>query len=151
MIRTDSQYRHAKKELERACAKLAAQHRVLFRRGVTGQQLAESLAPLNEPIEMQTQDIALYDAVRIGDFTSLNEISHVGRLLIGARIFCNLNQRQVAELLEVTESTVSYDERHEYANVTCAKAQRIAEAMGMRIRISLHDTRVPYIVKSANA
>jgi transcriptional regulator with XRE-family HTH domain len=44
-----------------------------------------------------------------------------------------MTQRQLAELLGVSETMVSRDERNEYHGITVQRATRVLEALGARI------------------
>jgi len=57
----------------------------------------------------------------------------LGRLLIGARIYRGLSQRELASRLGVHESQVSRDERNEYGSITVERASRILEALGVEL------------------
>jgi len=54
--------------------------------------------------------------------------------MVGARIAMGLTQRQLAERLNIHESQVSRDERNEYHGVSVERAQRVLDAMKIKLR-----------------
>ena len=76
----------------------------------------------------------------------MQNFAGIGRLFIALRIAKRLTQRELAERLEVSETQVSRDERHEYHSVTVGRANRILEALGVEVTsvvASLGQTRRP--------
>jgi transcriptional regulator with XRE-family HTH domain len=55
--------------------------------------------------------------------------------LIGVRIAKGLSQKELAELLGVSEAQVSRDERNEYHGITVERAQYILQKMGVQINL----------------
>jgi transcriptional regulator with XRE-family HTH domain len=74
-----------------------------------------------------------YERAQRGSFESVTNLHGLGRLLIGARIYRGLSQRELAARLGVHESQVSRDERNEYGSITVERASRILEALGVEL------------------
>ncbi len=85
------------------------------------------------------EEVEAYEKLCRGDFDPINNLTQIGRFLIGVRIARDLSQRDLAARLQVSESVVSRDERNEYHGVTVEKAQRILEALGVEITISIDE------------
>jgi len=62
----------------------------------------------------------------------------IGRILIGLRIYRNMSQKALADLLGVSEAQVSRDERNEYHGITLEKAQRIINVLGANINLTIN-------------
>lgn len=84
-------------------------------------------------------DAETYERIKRGELEPLHNLANIGRLLIGARIAMDLTQRELAERLGVSESVISRDERNEYHGVSVDKAQRVLEALGIRVRVEIEE------------
>ena len=67
--------------------------------------------------------------MRRGELGTLTSLTSIGRWLIGVRIAKGLSQKELAELLGVSEAQVSRDERNEYHGITVERAQHILQTM----------------------
>lgn len=83
------------------------------------------------------EEVEAYERMRRGQFEVLDNLSSIGRWLIGLRIYRGWTQKQLAEALKVSEAQVSKDERNEYYNVSTQKAQRILEVLGAEISMRI--------------
>jgi DNA-binding XRE family transcriptional regulator len=91
-------------------------------------------------LAMQDQfegQLAWYDNARRGDIIPLPDLKAIGLSLIALRIAKGLTQRQLAERLGVNEAQVSKDEKHEYHGISVERAQRIIDAMGGSVTVSV--------------
>ena len=89
--------------------------------------------PLRSFREQLAEEIESYDRLKQGEFDEVRNLRGIGQLLVGARIFRGLSQRELAERLDVHESQVSRDERNEYHNVTLERAARILDILGVQV------------------
>lgn len=137
MLRTDIEFRHASAQFAQASDTLARQRATLIKGGLTGPRLDELLAPYRGHVETIRDSIVLYRRMRDGQFDQIDQLTDVGRFLIGARIHRGVSQREMSTRLRVAESTVSRDEQRAYAGVTTTKAQNILDVLDARIRITL--------------
>lgn len=89
-------------------------------------------------LTMQLEDeIEVYERARRGSFEPATSLRALGRLLIAARVFRGVSQRELAARLGVDESQVSRDERNEYRAVTAEHAARILAVLDIEMRIDL--------------
>lgn len=135
MIRTESEYRKAKQQLEREAEFIAQQRAHLEGIGLTAEQIEHALQPVVSFREQLKEEVATYEAMCRGELGTLTQLNHIGRWLIGQRIAKGLSQRELAQLLGVSEAQVSRDERNEYHGITVERAQYILEKMGMHFRL----------------
>ncbi|WP_084542376.1 helix-turn-helix domain-containing protein [Calidithermus chliarophilus] len=135
MIRTESEYRRAVERLERETAFAAEQRAHLESLGLSAEQIDLALQPAESFREQLKEEIATYEAMCRGELGTLTRLTHIGRWLIGVRIAQGLSQKQLAEMLGVSEAQVSRDERNEYHGITVERAQYILEKMGVRFRM----------------
>ncbi|HEX5502548.1 MAG TPA: helix-turn-helix domain-containing protein [Thermomicrobiales bacterium] len=135
MIRNERQYR----------ASRAHRHRLLATRA--GYEAAPQADPLAQAALLGSVDallgdveaeLAEYEALRAG---ALREVVAEGLgalpdLLVQARIADGLTQRQLAERLGVAEEAVQRDEAGGYAHAGLDRLARVAEALGIRLRLT---------------
>ena len=133
MIRTDAEHRQALEQLEAQTARLAKRRGALKAEGRTPAEIRRLLEPIESFRDGIAEDVALYEGLRRGEFPILRNLDGLGRLLISLRIAKGISQRELAERLEVHESQISRDERHEYHNVTLERAGRVLEAIGAEL------------------
>ncbi len=134
MIRNERQYQ----------ASRAHRRRLLETR--TGYEAAPQADPLAQAALLSSVDwllgdveaeIAEYEALRSG---ARREVAAEGLgalpdLLVRARIAAGLTQRQLAEQLGVAEEAVQRDEAGGYARAGLDRLARVAEALGVRLRL----------------
>jgi len=96
-------------------------------------QRKRALDPLQSFSAQLEEEMEAYERAQRGSFESTTNLHGLGRLLIGARIYRGLSQRELASRLGVHESQVSRDERNEYGSITVERASRILEALGVEM------------------
>lgn len=133
MIKTQREYQEALQRIEQDKRLAELQQSKLIETGLTVVEVERAMEPLLSFQEQLVDEVRWYERIRRGDFTQLNNLSHLGRLLIALRIANGLSQRELAQRLGVHESQVSRDERNEYYGVTLERAQRVVEGMGETI------------------
>ncbi len=135
MIKTDKAYNTAVRRLKDDDAHLKAKREALVREGLNEEQIDRVLeAEVSFHLQLR-EEVEWYESVRRGDFQAVSSLQEVGRLLIALRIACGVSQRDLAAMLDVHESLVSRDERHEYYGITLQRAQEIIDALSGRIEI----------------
>ncbi len=139
MIRNETEYKEATNRLEAESARLAEQATALKKKGLTSEEAQRVLDPLQSFHEQLREEVASYERLRRGEFEELRNFDGVGRLLIGLRIFRSLSQRELAEKLGVHESQVSRDERNEYHGITVERANRLIEALGVEVTVTVKE------------
>lgn len=137
MIRNEPEYREALQRLRQDQDVAARQRDVLAAAGLKPDEIERAMQPLLSFHAQLEEEIAWYEAVRRGNLPTIRQITDVGRLLIALRIFKGLSQRDLADRLRVSESVVSRDERNEYHGMTVDRVQRIINALGASIVLSV--------------
>jgi len=83
------------------------------------------------------EEVEAYERMQRGSFEPIENLAGLGRLLIAARIFRKISQRDLGKMLGVHESQVSRDERNEYRSITVERASRILDVLGARLTSEL--------------
>jgi DNA-directed RNA polymerase specialized sigma subunit len=130
MIRTDTEYEQALTRLLDEKKRLSEHESAMKDAGLDASQLKRAMDPLRSFIMQLEEEVEAYERMRRGSFETIRNLGGLGQLLIAARIFARLSQRELAQRLGVHESQVSRDERNEYRTVTVDRANRILEAIG---------------------
>lgn len=139
MIRTEQEYRKALEHLARDVDMMKAQRQKLKELGITGEDLARAMEPTESFVDQLREEVEMFERMRRGDLGSLFNLSSIGRWLIGIRIAKGMTQRDLANLMNVSEAQVSRDEKNEYYGITVERAQRILEAFQVRFRADIEE------------
>jgi hypothetical protein len=145
MIRNETEYQHAISRIEAERTRLAGHCDTWKTQGFTPDQISKLCEPL-ESFHMQlVEEVQSYERLKRGEFTEFENFDGLGQTLIGLRIARGMTQRQLAERLNVNETMVSRDERNEYHGITVDRAQRVLEALGVRLvtRIEVQPIALP--------
>lgn len=137
MIKTENEYVGAVARLRQDEEVIAEQIKTMEGLGLTPEQIDYASMPARSFHEQLKEEVEVYEKMRRGDFEPISNLEHIGHLLIGLRVCLNLSQSDLATKLGVSQAAVSKDERNEYHGITVGKAQRILEAMGVRITLAL--------------
>lgn len=137
MLRTENEYREAVRRLEKDKEVITQQRANLKEMGLEEEQIERAIQPSICFHDQLKEEVDAYEKLCRGDFDPVNTLTQIGRILIGTRIARGITQNQLAERLNVSPSIISRDERNEYHGVTVEKAQRILEALGVEISISI--------------
>ena len=135
MIRNERQHRASQAHRERLLA---------TRRGYEATPQADPLAQaaLLSSVDWLLGDVeaelAEYEALRAGAISEVvaEGLGALPDLLVKARIAEGLTQRQLAERLGVAEEAVQRDEAGGYARAGLDRLARVAEALGVRLRLT---------------
>lgn len=133
MIRTDAEYQEARARLLEERRRLSEHEARMKEMDLSAAERKRALDPLQSFSAQLEEEMEAYERVQRGSFESTTNLRGLGRLLIGARIYRGLSQRELAALLGVHESQVSRDERNEYGSITVERASRILEALGVEL------------------
>ncbi len=147
MIRNQREYQQTKADVEETERLLEEQKAELRERGLSSEQVRRVLGAAIMLNIQRRSEIQWYDRARQRNFAPVRDLTEIGRILIGLRIANGLTQRALAERLGVTEATMSRDERNEYHGITLDRAQRILDALGEKLEVSVrprHYTAVGY-------
>jgi DNA-directed RNA polymerase specialized sigma subunit len=139
VIRSEAEYREALKRLRNDREFAAQQRAALVSKGLPTEQVDRAMEPLLSFQAQLNDEVAWYERARRGDLQHISRLADLGRLLIAARIAAGLTQRQLADLLGVSEAQVSRDERNEYHGITVERAQRTLDALGATVTIGIRE------------
>ena len=114
MIRNENEYQDAVRRLGEQEERLKQQAAQLKQTKLSKDAIKRVLDPVRSFHEQIKEEVASYERLKRGEFDELQNFAGIGRLLIALRIAKGLTQRELAERLEVSETQVSCDERHEY-------------------------------------
>jgi DNA-binding XRE family transcriptional regulator len=133
MIRNETEYQEAVKRVQQEEERFVQYAAEWKARGYGEQEVTKLLEPLRTFHAQLVEEIEYYQRLKQGRFDAFENLRGLGQLLIGLRIHLGMTQRQLAELLGVSETMVSRDERNEYHGITVQRATRVLEALGARI------------------
>ena len=134
MIRNEREYREAVERLQQETQRLMQHEAHLRKQGLSPAQRKKAIEPLRSFHLQLAEEVATYERLQRGEFQELLNLNGLGQLLVSLRIGLGITQRQLAERLGVDEALVSRDERNEYHNIGIARASRILEVMGVRLK-----------------
>jgi DNA-binding XRE family transcriptional regulator len=145
MIRSEAEYQAAIKRLDEHRDFALQQRAALEAMGLAPDQVDRAMEATVTFQAQIAEDIDWYEKVRRKNFEPVRGLTNVGRLLIALRIAYGLSQKQLADKLGVSESSISRDERNEYHGLTLERAQRVASAFaayGASVKISIETTEI---------
>ena len=137
MIRTDQEYDLTRQKLADQEARVRQQAAELKALGIDKDGIKRVLDPIRSFSAHLRDEIKEYERLKLGEFPEIENFSGLGQLLIALRIAKGMTQRELAKRMEVNESQVSRDERNEYAGITMDRAQRILEALEVKLMTSV--------------
>ena len=133
MIRNENEYQEASTRLQGERERA----RELAKRFKAEGKSAVEIRRLTDPLEsfslQLAEEVESYERLKRGQFSEIENLHGLGRLLVGLRIARNLSQRELADKLGVHETQVSRDERNEYHGITVQRAAAILDALGARL------------------
>jgi transcriptional regulator with XRE-family HTH domain len=144
VIRTEREYQETQRQLAEYDEAISAQRSQLETAGLGPDEVARGMEPVLAFRRQIEDEIRLYDRIRHRDFTHLDHLSDIGRLLIALRIANGLNQRELAQRLGVHESQVSRDERNEYYGIALERVGEILDAMQETVKLQVLMRAVNY-------
>ena len=134
MIRNEAEYQEASMRVAEETQRFD-EHRVrLQQTGLGDVEIQRVIDPLESFHLQLKEDVEAYERLKRGEFEELENLRGVGHLLITSRIAQGLSQRDLARRLGVHESQISRDERNEYFGITLERANKILDALGVRLR-----------------
>jgi len=133
MIRTDAEYHQARARLLDEKKRLGEYEARLKEKMLSPPELKRAIDPLRSFTLQLDEEVEAYERMQRGSFEPIENLAGLGRLLIAARIFRKVSQRDLAKMLGVHESQVSRDERNEYRSITVERANRILEVLRVQL------------------
>lgn len=141
MIRSVTEYRNVLKQLEQNAQVMTSQRAAFQGANFSPEEIERGLEPLLSFRAGLEEEVAWYESVQRHEFPPLIGLGDLGHLLIALRIANKISQRELAARLNVSEAQVSRDERNEYHGITVERAQRILEALHVRIVTRVEEPR----------
>lgn len=143
MIRNEAEYQAAVARLQEYEARLEEQAASLKKEGLTPAQVKRGMDPHASFTEQHREEIAYYEHLKQGHVPDLQGFTTIGHALIALRIAQDVSQSELAKRLGVDRSQVSRDEKNEYHGITIERAERVLEALGGNVRISIETSPSP--------
>ena len=138
MIRNEREYQEAVKRVSAERERLGEHERAWLAKGIAPAEVAEMMEPLRTFHLQLAEEVESYERLKRGQFDDFENFHGLGELLIGLRISLGITQTELANRLGVDESTVSRDERNEYHGITMERANRVVEALGVRLTTTVN-------------
>lgn len=137
MIRNEKEYQEASARLTEERQRLSEHRERLRATGLSESEIKRVIDPMESFHLQLREEVESYERLRRGEFDELLNLRGMGHLLISLRIAQNITQRELANRLGVHESQVSRDERNEYYGVTLERANKILEALHVRLHTTV--------------
>src|SRR5580700_11226494 len=137
MIRNETEYQEASARLAEERNRLSEHRTRLKEAGLSDEEIKRVIDPMESFHLQLKEEVESYERLKRGEFEELDNLRGLGQLLISLRIAQGISQRELAKRLDVHESQVSRDERNEYFGITLERAERILEALKVRLRTSV--------------
>jgi DNA-binding XRE family transcriptional regulator len=142
MIKNEAAYQKAVEKLKQDQELIASEKRRFEEMGLNVEQIEMAIKPLESFHEQLKAEVEYYERIKRGSFNPIYKFTDIGKTLIAYRIYLGMSQAELARRLEVSESQISRDERHEYYGATAEKIEAVMEAMGMKATINIEVTGV---------
>ncbi|MES2614425.1 MAG: helix-turn-helix domain-containing protein [Bdellovibrionota bacterium] len=140
MLRTEQEYKIAVERYKEQLALIAQQEKILKTKELSAAEIDTCLQPLRAFHSNLSDEILEYEKTLRGEFEEINNFENIGKFLIKSRIFKQINQRDLAKRLDVSESQISRDEKNEYHGITCERVNKVLCALGITLRSSIYDS-----------
>lgn len=134
MIKTEQEYAEAKKRLEQEFKALEDHQNKMRKAGLTEEQIQLAIDPLTSFAFQLKEEVEEYEKIKRGEFSALENLEGLGRMLVAIRISKAIKQKELAEKLGVKEAQVSRDERNEYHGASIEKIQKVLSALGVTLK-----------------
>jgi len=141
MIKTEAEYQECLKRLEEDLKVIRAQQEKLEEMKLSPEQVQIAMEPVLSFNAQLKEEVEWYERVKRRDFGVFNQLTEIGPLLVALRIANSLTQVELAKRLRVDVSQVSRDERNDYHGISIERAERVVEALGEELQISVCQKR----------
>lgn len=136
MFKNEAEYQMARTRIEADKQAAMRQREQFAAQGLTDQEIEEAMQPLLSFHAQLVDEVRWYERIVAGDFSSLEDLDALGRLLIAIRTARGISQEELARRLGVPVAQVIRDERDEYYGFTLQELSPIIRAL--KTRISTH-------------
>lgn len=137
MIKNESAYQKAVEKLKDDKKYIASEKKRFEEMQLNGEQIEMTVQPLLSFHAQLRAEVEYYEKVKCGSFNPIYRFTDIGKTLIAFRIYLGISQAELAKRLNINESQVSRDERHEYYGATAEKIESIMRAMKMKMTINI--------------
>jgi len=137
MIRNENEYREAVDRLEQDRQVIEQQKERFGEVGLSPEEIERALEPSLCFHEQLKEEVLVYEKLKRREIEPLYNLNSIGTILVGARIALGITQRELANRLGVSESSISRDERNEYHGISTDRAQKILEEMGIKFKMEI--------------
>ncbi|MBU6455155.1 MAG: helix-turn-helix domain-containing protein [Cyanobacteria bacterium REEB67] len=141
MIKTEPEYQECLKRLEEDRKVIRAQQEKLEEMKLSPEQVQIAMEPVLSFNAQLKEEVEWYERVKRRDFGVFNQLTEIGPLLVALRIANGMTQVELAKRLGVDVSQVSRDERNDYHGISIERAERVVEALGEELQISVSQKR----------
>ena len=143
MIKTENEYKEAKKRLQEEFKKLKDHESKMKSAGLNSEHVKLAIDPLRTFALQLKEEVDEYEKLMRGQFDPLQNLHGLGRALVALRIHKGLTQTELAEKLGVSLPQVSRDERNEYHGASLEKIQKVLDALNVKL-----ETKVDLDIKN---
>lgn len=140
MIKNESSYQKAVEKLKYDQEFISSEKNRFKEMKLNDEQIKMAIQPLISFHEQLKAEVEYYERIKRGSFNPIYKFTDIGKTLIAYRIYLGMTQAELARKLDVSESQVSRDERHEYYGATTEKIEDVMNAMGMKATINIEIT-----------
>ncbi|MDR3614328.1 MAG: helix-turn-helix domain-containing protein [Candidatus Obscuribacterales bacterium] len=137
MIKTEAEYQECLRRLEEDLKVIQAQREKLEQCNLPEEQLVLAMEPVMSFHEQLKEEVEWYERVKRRDFGIIRQLNEIGPLLVALRIANGVTQSELAKRLNVDVSQVSRDERNDYHGISIERAERVVNALGEELEISV--------------
>ena len=133
MFKNEAEYQMALARIETDKVAALRQREEFAATGLTEEEVNEALQPLLSFHAQLVDEVRWYERIVQKDFSSLENLDALGRLLIAIRLAQKISQEELAQRLRVSVGEVIQNERDEYYGFTNEELSPIIAALGARI------------------
>jgi DNA-binding Xre family transcriptional regulator len=133
MIKNELEYKKAVKKLQEEEIRIVEMKERLAAKGLKEDEIKRAVDPVESFHFQFKEEVESYERLLRGEFDELINLRGLGHLLISLRIAKRITQKDLANTLAVSDSQVSRDERNEYHGITLDRAEKILEALGVKL------------------
>ncbi len=153
MIRTESEYRDVKEELEELRKHIEERRAQLNEHGASEEEIENKLAEMVSQENALQKEVRTFERMEKGDLQPLEDLEDLYRWLIGGRLAKGWSLSDLARELDTSVQQVSRDEKKEYSGVNVSRAKRILDKLGIefqaKVKGSIPESKRPW--KSATS
>jgi DNA-binding XRE family transcriptional regulator len=133
MFKNDTEYQMALTRIKTDEQVAANQRSQLQQMGLSAEDIELAMQPLLSFHAQLIDEVRWYESIMQNDFTSLENIDALGRLLIAVRLAHRISQEELARRLHISLEEVVHNERDEYYGFTLDELLPVIDALGARI------------------